>query len=76
MSFPILKRLKVPFKVEFQIYGDTYYYKGMFNEDEEKKTIDIVHFACRDGKYRILKSMNDEDEPEGILDDEGLDVLR
>ena len=66
------KMKRTPFKVEFQIFDDVYYYRGFFLKDEVKKKVEIVKFACRNGKYLIHSSMNDRrnQSPE-----EGLDIL-
>ncbi|MCM8531165.1 MAG: hypothetical protein NE330_08410, partial [Lentisphaeraceae bacterium] len=51
----------IPFKVEFAIFGDVYYYKGQVNKKyHEKKNIDIVSFEVRGDRYKIIKSINDK----------------
>lgn len=70
--FAARKRKAVPFKIEFVVFGDVYYYKGIINsEKQEKEIIDIVNFTCREGKYRINSYINQkppEKMPEIKLD--------
>ena len=56
---PRRSKADIPFKIEFKIFGDVYYYKGRVKNDDSKDPLEIVKFACRDGKYKILKSIND-----------------
>ena len=72
--FAARSKKAVPFKVEFVIFGDVYYYKGILNsEKHEKEKIDIVNFTCKEGKYRINSYLN-EKPPEKIPEIE-LDLL-
>ena len=64
----------IPFKVEFVIFGDVFYYKGVLSEAKQgKNLIEIVDFTCRDGKYRINSYIN-EPPPKKLIED-GLDLL-
>ena len=70
---PRNSRLYIPFKVEFQVFGDVYYYKGTFKKSEVKEELEIVKFECRDGKYRIRKTINDRPTPK--VREESLDLI-
>ena len=62
----------VPFKIEFVIFGDVFYYKGILTKrNNEKSKIEIVNFSCKNGKYRINSYINQkapEKMPEVELD--------
>ena len=61
LSFdPRRNRADIPFKIEFKIFGDVYYYRGRVKNNDSKEPLEIVKFACREGKYKILKSINDK----------------
>jgi hypothetical protein len=67
------RRKSIPFQMEFQIFKDTYYYKGVLTNSDEKNKVEIVSFACREGKYLIRKTINDK-APVNVPE-EGLNVL-